>query len=162
MRYFKAYEQTEKPLIVWSLAASTTQELETLGLDDDPLILAEDDLPEPIFGVCPLKIVAGELVARTIQEMDAFETEYNQETFLLSQSAKLDNINSGIFAYDTEEFPMDERSRIFYEAIAAKTPGGDIKLMTVNGTLYNLLNANIDAFLAAYYSELINLSQPDV
>lgn len=162
MRYFKAFEQTEKPLITWSLWAESFAELEKMGEDDNPLILSEDDVPAYQYGVCPLKIDGGVLVNRSTAEMDAFEIEYNDSIFLLSQLQKLDGINGGAFSYDTEEFPMDERSRLFYHAIDKKTPAGDVKMMTINGTLYNLANANIAAFLGAYYTELTTLAQPDV
>ena len=162
MRYFKAVETTEKPLIIWNLWADSFAKLTEMGEDDNPLILPEDEVPLAEYGVCPLKIVGGELVNRTTIEMEAFEAEFNSDNFLMDQRAKLTQVNNGSFTYDSQTFPMDERSRLFYHGIDRKPPVGDVKCMTIDGDLYNLSNANITAFLGAYYTQLIVLTQPDV
>ncbi len=162
MRYFKASEIVEKPLIIWNLWATSEQKLIDMGEDDNPLILPEDEVPAVEYGVCPLKVVAGELVERTTIEMEAFEAEFNSDNFLMEQRAKLIEVNNGSFTYDSQIFPMDERSRLFYHGIDRKPPVGDVKCMTIDGDLYNLSNANITAFLGAYYTQLIALTQPEV
>lgn len=162
MKYFKAFELEFKPFISWSKWADSLEELTAMGEDDNPLILAEDLIPEFVFGVCPLKIVDGELVERTSAEMSAFKLEYYKQLFLQDQYNKLDQIESGHFTYDSFDFPMDKRSRIFYEAFDRARGTGDIKCMTVDGELYALDNTEIDAFLDQYFQRLKELSQPNV
>ena len=160
MKYYKAFETAEKPLIIWNLWADTFEKLVEMGEDDNPLILPEEDVPATQFGVCPLKIVAGELVERTVPEMEAFEDEWIISEKLVARSLLINEINSGTFTYDSKVFPMDERSRIFYQAFDRARGIGDVKCMTTDGGLYNLTNANIDAFLDAYFLQLRALSQP--
>lgn len=76
MVYFKAIELKEKPFIQWDSVAFSLQELQDLKLEDDPLVLAEDKIPTFQFGVCPLKIEDGQLVKRTLEEMDKYAKEY--------------------------------------------------------------------------------------
>ena len=162
MRYFKAFEIVDKPFIKWEKWADSFAQLTAMGEDDNPLILPENEVPPVEYGVCPLKVVSGELVDRTTIEMEAFEAEYNDEVFLVDQKSKLLDVNNGSFPYDSQTFPMDERSRLFYYGLSVKPPAGDVKCMTLAGDLYNLSNANITAFLGAYYTQLIALTQPDV
>ena len=162
MRYFKAFETKEKPLIIWNLWANSLEKLIEMGEDDNPLILPEDEVPATIHGVCPLKIVAGELVKRTAPEMDAFEDEWIISEKLVDCKLLINGINAGTFTYDSQTFPMDERSRIFYQAFDRARGIGDVKCMTATGRLYSLDNSNIDDFLDAYFLKLRNLSQPNV
>ncbi|MCH4831215.1 hypothetical protein E5F92_000385 [Flavobacterium columnare] len=53
--------------------AFSLKELQDLGLEGDPLVMTEKDIPNFMFGVCPLKIENGQLVERTFQEMKVFE-----------------------------------------------------------------------------------------
>lgn len=77
MIYFKAQELDHKPFVQWNSVALSFKELQNLGLEGDSLIMAENDIPNFMFGVCPLKIIEGQLVARTDQEMDEFEAVFN-------------------------------------------------------------------------------------
>ncbi|NHN26747.1 hypothetical protein FIA58_013765 [Flavobacterium jejuense] len=147
---FKAIEIIGKPYIYWQ---STTEALGGIVID-------ESAIPVNVFGICPLKIVAGELVDRTALELSTAEDEYNLYTFLNEQADKLNDINSGTFTYDSQTFPMDERSRLFYFSIENSL--SNEKAMTTTGELYSLLNANIPAFITAYKTALHTLSQPDV
>ncbi|AMO19404.1 hypothetical protein [Flavobacterium columnare] len=77
MMYFKAQELENKPFIQWESVAFSFKELKDLGLQGDPLIMSEDNIPNFMFGVCPLKIENGQLVERSSQELQVFEKEYN-------------------------------------------------------------------------------------
>ena len=126
------------------------------------LILPEKDVPTTTFGVCPLKIVSGELVERSEAEMDAFETEYTIQEDLTAQRILLNDINSGTFDFDFGTFPMDERSRLLYDALkntAAAIP--DTVIPNFESKPYTLTNANKAAFLEAYYAKLLELSTPN-
>ena len=160
MKFYKAIEIVEKPLIVWAKWADNIEQLIEMGEDENPLILPEELVPDFVFGVCPLKIVAGELVERTVPEMEAFEEEFLLSELLVQQAQLITSINEGTFTYDSKVFPMDERSRIFYQAFDRARGIGDVKCMTTDGALYTLSNANIDAFLDEYFLQLRALSQP--
>jgi len=77
MRYFKAAEKEQKPFITWNLWAENEQELELLEDKNSPLILQEKDIPKYIYGICPLKIMEGNLVNRTQEELAQLEAEFN-------------------------------------------------------------------------------------
>lgn len=162
MRYLKATEIAFKPFIFWNGVANSIEELTSLGLEDDPLVLAEDDIPNNIYGVCPLKIVAGELVNRTAGEMGDFKNEYHTEENLKSQYSLLQDINKGTFTFDSTVFPMDERSRLLYDALKnTATAIPDTMIMNFEAKPYGLTNANKAAFLEAYYAKLLELSTPN-
>lgn len=149
---FKAIEIADKPYIFWQ---STDESAEGI-------VIQEEDIPTNQFGICPLKIVDGELVERTTIEMNEAKEEFDAANFLKAQFDKLEALNNGSFTHDSQQFPMDERSRAFYAAIDSIR--GNHKLMTVDGLLYNLMDAstNIDDFMAAYFTQLRILTQPDV
>lgn len=162
MRYFKAVEIEQKPFIFWNGVANDIAELAELELFKDPLILPEDSIPNLIYGVCPLKIVGGELVSRTPLEMSDFKVEYETQENLIEQLGLLEVINSGTFEFDFGTFPMDERSRLLYDALkntASAIP--DTMIMNFEGKPYGLTNANKAAFLEAYYAKLLELSTPN-
>lgn len=163
MRYLKATEIAFKPFIFWNGVANSIEELTDLGLEYDPLVLPEKEIPTNIYGVCPLKIVAGELVERTESEMLAFQAQWEEYEFLREQSQLINNVNQGTFTYDSEIFPMDERSRILYNAISniVFSPDEAINLMASGGKQYNLFEVNKSAFLDAYHWRLYQLSKPN-
>lgn len=162
MRYLKATEIAFKPFIFWNGVANSIEELTDLGLEDDPLVLPEKEIPTNIYGVCPLKIVAGELVDRTSGEMSVFATEYETQENLTEQLSLLQGINTGTFNFDFQTFPMDERSRLLYDALkntASAIP--DTMIMNYEAKPYELINDNKEAFLEAYYAKLLELSTPN-
>lgn len=162
MIFYKAFATEEKPLITWNTWAHSIDELIDLGADDDPLILPAELVPDFVYGVCPLKIVAGELVERTEGEMLGFQTEYETYRKLKDNTLLVDLLKTETFTYDSLEFPMDEASRLFYSAF--ERTRGNQKLMTATGVLYDLYDTatNLDDFLAAFYSKLKLTMQPDV
>jgi hypothetical protein len=149
---FKAIEIEDKPYIYWQ---STDEPVEGI-------VVLEENIPANQFGICPLKIVAGELVARTTIEMNTAKDEFDAANFLQAQFNKIDHVNNGSFTYDSQQFPMDERSRVFYHSIDKLR--GNAKLMTTTGNLYDLTDTatNIDDFLAAFYAQVKLLTQPDL
>jgi hypothetical protein len=162
MRYFKANEIENKPYIYWNGMATSLEELTDLGLGDDPLVLPENEIPTNIYGVCPLKIVGGELVNRTPLEMSDFEAEYETKENLKNQLNLINGIDTGTFDFDFGVFPMDERSRILYDALKNTPTISDTLIMNYEGKPYTLTNANKAAFLTAYYSKLLELSTPNL
>src|SRR5690606_38314424 len=103
MRY-KANEITEKPYICW---VSTNEPLGSLVID-------ESELPRMTFGVYPYRIVEGELVDWSPEEMTIFEEEWYVEQIIVNQKAKLSGLNEGTFEFDSHEFPTNEVARWHY------------------------------------------------
>lgn len=162
MKYFKATEVAFKPFIFWNPAADSLAELEALELEADPLILPESEVPDNLYGVCPLKIVSGELVERTVGEMSDFSDEWDIAEALKANVNRLPNINASTFIHDGKEFPMDEVSRLFYHAIDKVR--GNQKIMTVANEQYNLMDTTtlIDDFLDSYHAKLIEITKHDI
>lgn len=150
MRYFKALEIATKPFIHWTLVAKNIEELEQFGLDDDPLVIAEDTIPGYIHNVCPLKIVEGELVERTAPEMEVFEAEFAITDRLITESLKVKLLDSLTFTYDSHIFPMNESARVLYHNFDKYRFGTIKRVMSTTG-VYDLAVGDIDLFLEEYY-----------
>lgn len=148
MKRFKAIGLDHKPYLHW---AGTN---EPLGA----LVVNEVDVPAYIYGVSPWYIVDGELVERTTLEMEAFEDEYNIQIGVKSEALRLESINKESFTYDSNDFPMDEVSRLFYTAIEKTSPANS-KIRTMNNTAYNLADTDISSFMASYYEKLLLISK---
>lgn len=145
---WKAIAIENKPFVVFQTVSNPAP--------NDPLVV--DQLPEYLYGVCTLKIVDGELVARSSIEMEAFENEYNQEQLIRSQNDFANRLEQEYFQHSGEDFPMSAASRIFYDAIKNDTASGktEYNVPKKDGTLYVLLAAEKAAFLADFYSAVIN------
>lgn len=139
MIYFKAVELEQKPFIQWNSVAFSLQELINLGLNDDPLVLPEDEIPFTEFGVYPIKIESGELVSRSSTEMESFRNEWCVVTDKNDFAKKIENVNVETFTYDGHEFMMDEVSRLFYYAIDKVR--GNQKILTSSGETYTLIDS---------------------
>ena len=155
MRYFKAIAQENKPFIIWSLFANSLVELQALGLEDDPLIVKETSIPDNVYDVCPLKIVDGELVDRTVPEMEDFEAEYDTAVIISGQANIVEVLKTQTFAFDGQTFPMHDSARLIYETY--ETLGGNRKIITSDGQEYDLLDEEIENFMIAYRNELVNV-----
>lgn len=152
MKKFIAVEIDTKPFIVW---VST-------NLTEGSLVVDENDIPTAIYGVCPFKIVDGELVERTSKEMEAFQLEFETKENLTNQLNLLNGINAGTFVFDMATFPMDERSRLLYDALKnTSTAIPDTMIMNFEGKAYKLTEVNKADFLEAYYAKLFELSTPN-
>ena len=79
MRYFKAIKIEDMPLIQWASWANDEDELKQINDEEKKLILPEKDIPDFLFGVCPLDIVEGELVKRSRENMDDFEKKFLEQ-----------------------------------------------------------------------------------
>lgn len=157
MIYFKALELDNKPFVQWNSVAHSLKELQDLGMENDPLVLPENEVPAFEFGVCPLKVFEGQLVSRRQEEMDMFEQEFLQNQKLKEQGNSINAINEGTFEYNTEVFPLNETARLRYSLIKALNPKS-LTVITSKGKSYILDTSEFDAFLTAYYSELLILT----
>lgn len=141
--FYKAIPIEEKPYILW-------QEL-TADEPDNPLVIDAADLPPYEYGVSTKEIKEGALVDR---DMTLLEREYNAVLYTQKGAA----LQVATFEYDGTTFPMHEVARLYYKCIE-NTPGG-YNLMRTDGQPYALAEANNEAFLTAYYAELLNQTQP--
>jgi hypothetical protein len=159
MIFYKAKPTAQKPYIYFQSCANSLEELIAKGLENDPLVLPEELLPVLVYDVYSIKIVSGELVERTVPEMEAFEDEYNTEQSIRSNIA-MSAINTGTFTYASNSFPMNERARLFYQVIE-KVPG-NYKVMKVDGSLFDLIDTSTNRadFIAAFYLKLNELTKP--
>lgn len=144
---FKAFSLPNKPYIYWQSWDGAL----------DALVISESAIPLNKFGVCPMKIVNGQLENRTAEEMAVFETEYNANQVQATYEQKGNTLKTSVFRYDGVDFPMHETARIYYSCIA-RTPAA-YKVMSTTGQ-YNLADTNVSAFLAAYFNQLTTLTQP--
>lgn len=159
MNYLKAISLDNKPFVQWDLYATSHEELVALGLDTDPLIMPENEVPQYQFGVCPLKIVGGALEERSEAEMDAFEAEYNIEQIQAGYASKINALATETFAYGGFTFPMHETARLYYECMRY-APGSNYKVLDVDGEQQTVLTLNVAAFIDAYYVKLTDLLEP--
>jgi hypothetical protein len=158
-RYYSAIALREKPFVSFGgIGSFTAEEFEASAYADDPLVVAQSELPGYSFGVCNAKIVAGELVNRTPAEMAVFEAEYTKEVSLKSERRKIDTINDGFFTFDGNDFPMDEVSRLYYLSIDKKQPATS-QIKTMQNVKYQLDAVDIDDFMSEYYAKLLLLSK---
>ena len=146
---FKAIELEQKPFITW---LSTD---EPLGA----LVVREEDVPDYIFGVCPWKIVDGELVARDSSEMELFEEEYLIKQRVDTQAQKIIDVNNATFTFGTNEFPMNEVARLHYSMID-KTRPESVLVTSLDGAV-RIDTYQIDDFMEAYYDELKTLIEEE-
>lgn len=149
MRYYKAIEIPEKPLIVWS---------EVPQDDEDGLIIPENEIPAYIFGVCPWRIEAGELVARGPDELEALEQEFINKNILQEYQDRATQLMTATFDYDGNSFPMHEVARIYYAYI--EITAGNKKVLNTEAFEYTLLDANREAFCLAFKNELSTILIP--
>lgn len=160
-RYYQAISKVEKPFISWlSVGDYTAEEFAESDYADDPLVVTEADVPPYNFGVSTVKIVAGELVNYSPAEMAVFEAEFLIIDKLKSNRQSLDVLETSSFDYDGQSFPMDQASRLFYTAFEKVL--GNQKLMTMSAELYTLVEADITAFMTAYYTQLRLITKHDI
>lgn len=145
---YRAIAITTKPLIVWQGWTG----------NPDSLTIDEIEVPEPIYGVCPWKIEAGNLVDRTPDEMAVFEIEYNQELATRKYATRVDALATAYFTWNTFKFPMYEIARLYYSCI--KHTPGNYKVQDMGGQIRDVMNADNVDFLNAYFSKLNELTHP--
>lgn len=157
--YFSAISLVDKPFVSFdSIGNFTLEEFAASPYASDPLIVKRSEVPNYAFGVCTAKIVGGVLVNRTPAEMAVFEAEYNVIMGVRSEAARIGTINLEKFTYDSNEFPMDEVSRLFYLAMEKNAPVSH-KVRTMANTEYALDSGDIGAFLDAFYARLLLISK---
>ena len=160
-QYFIAIALAAKPFMRYqSIGYFTDAEFEASEYFENPLVFDETDEPNYQFGVCSHHIVSGEIVAFTPAELVVFEAEYLISDKLKSNRQSLDVLETSSFDYDGQSFPMDHASRLFYTAFEKVL--GNQKLMTMSAELYTLVEADIPAFMTAYYTQLRLITKHDI
>ena len=155
MKKVKAQELTFKPFLTWFSGTFAS---------GDPLVINESDKPELVYGVCPWKIVAGELVNRTPAEMEVFENEWIVSQKIAQQTrvvSKLENSSDAFFTFLSKDFPMNQTARLYYLAMQNTTGKTEYEVMATNGMTVEITAANKADFLEAYFEKLLQLTQPE-
>lgn|SRR5690606_27163661 len=152
MRYFRAIELDHKPFIQWDCWATNEEDYLTLELDKDPLVLPEDDIPEYQFGVCPLKIVDGQLVQRTQSEMNAYQSEYNQVAESDRYAGTIREIDKAFFEFNRERYPLHQSARLLYEI--AEKEQTSVELKTVDNKRILIDSKDLPAFVNSFRTQL--------
>lgn len=160
MIYYLAQEIETKPFIFFSSIANSDEELDDSEFARSPLVMAEKDVPAFKFGVCPLKIVDGELVKRTEAEMNQFEEEFEVSKKIVTQNDYLNEVRKSTFDFDGKSFPMNDAARTYYAVL--RDLNVDIDVMAIDGTLYSLNSSKITAFYLALNTQLKALLSPKV
>ena len=159
--YFIAIELPYKPFMRYqSIGKFTDEEFEESDYFNNPLVFDETTEPAYQFNVCSQHIVAGEIVDFTPAELAVFEAEYLISDKLKSNRLSLDVLETSSFYYDGQSFPMDQASRLFYTAFEKVL--GNQKIMTMSAELYTLVEADITAFMTAYYTQLRLITKHDI
>lgn len=157
MRYLKAIALAGKPYIQWDLWANTFEELEALGESSNPLIIAEDQVPDFIYGVSPWVVEGDELVERTPAEMENFEAEYTEGVNQSNYRERNSILDVATFEFNSRDFPMHQTARLYYDCID-RSPG-NYKVMSING-ITDVFEADLAGFFIAYYDKLKQITQP--
>ncbi|GEP52389.1 hypothetical protein FNO01nite_30610 [Flavobacterium noncentrifugens] len=156
MRFVKAFPDPDRPIIRWALWANNLEELTAMGDVNNPLILPENEVPENIYGVCPLKFDNGILVARDEIEMETYQVVFEQKSAILTAAESIQTIGSDKFTYGSNDYPMHQAAQLRYAAVAASPKG--IDMMNVKGEIVHIASANLSAFLNAYYDKIIEIT----
>lgn len=164
MNYYKAITIDTLPKLIFELVATSVEQLEALGLDEDGTIVPEtwltDDEDENFisyeFGICHKRTVDGEIVDRPIGEIDDAQDALTAALSVLKTREIASEINYESFTYDGKVFPMTPGATIIYQAIFDR-PADDHLIAAADGT-YTLAAANIDAFKAEFYDRIIELN----
>lgn len=158
MNYFKAREQNNAPFVVFDLVAESLEELQDLGLENDPLVVDEDNLPSYDGSICHQRIFNGALVARDQAQIDAYILQSNEDKAIALNSNKKDDVDEGSFDYDGVTYPMDAASQVRYQAIF-QLPASDAQIQTKTGVV-TVASADIPAFKDAYYEAVKATTEP--
>lgn len=155
MRYFKAIEIPSKPFIQWDCYANSDEEYKALKLNQDRTVVQELNIPENVNGVCPWKIVGGDLVARDGTEMLPYEDEHINDIKNADFSSKVIEINKQAFEFLGHQFHMHESARLLYDTIAAnKLDKVEIK---TKDSSFVLQAQDVDRFMVAYRTSLADV-----
>lgn len=154
MRYFKAIEIPQKPFIQWDCYANSFEEFKLLKLDNDHTIMQEDHIPANVNGVCPLKIVNGELVNRDAAETIPYEGEHINKIKNGTFKGQINVLNTKTFEYQGEQFFLHDSARLLYETID-RAKLDKIEVKTADSTYFLSVNEMPD-FMDSYQTALVN------
>lgn len=135
MRYFKAFELETPPYLQFCSWANDEKELRELKAENDPLVVAEDDIPEFVNGICPWKIRGGQLVARDETEMRNLQTSLNNEVANDEFRDKIKNFKNATIEFNGHELFLHDSALAIYDLIDSEKVSVDVKTKTGKLTL---------------------------
>lgn len=155
-RYYKAFDIPVKPLIQWDCYANDDEEYRSLGLNKDHSVMAEENIPQNQYGVCPLKLDGkGGLIARSPAEMDQYRLEYEKEAEVIQFKTKKAIIDVSTFEYERQKCLMDETSRLLYSLLEDSNLD-HCEIQTQDGKLM-LKAADFPRFVQTYKNALLQI-----
>lgn len=162
MKYFKGIQLLQYPWVMFYKVAefATDEDFEESEWATDPLVKREPDIIQ-VFGAYSYRIVDGEFVDRTEEELEIQESDYLIKNALAVDRNRIQTISDSSFTYDSNDFPMDEVSRLFYTTMEKIKPASN-KIRTMANTAYALNAVDIPAFMDEYYKKLITISKHTV
>ena len=165
MNYYRAYETEELPKLLFQFVADSIDQLEAMGMTDDPLVVAEDRLLDPEhsefisyeYGICHQRIFNGQLADRPTGEITA-QQAVTAKASEVSKTTTLEQLmDASTFDFDGKEFPLTPAARSVYEAVIAAEPGS-VDIISTTGT-YSLANIDLSAFSDSYYARILQLNE---
>lgn len=141
MNYYKAQEQDTAPFLTFEQVANSLAQLQSLGLEKDPLIVEEDRLTNPLnpdfisyeFGICHKRIVNGLL--EDVLPADIADASKQQSEALNVQKTKEagKRFDSQTFEYARNHYPLNLAAICIYKAIIQK---GEVnQVMSIAGPI---------------------------
>lgn len=100
MNYYELQSVATAPFIAWKLVAESEAEYLSLGLDTNPLVVTEANLPTFVNGIADKKIENGELVNATSEELATAATA-NSEVITTQDAANAEALRQYI-GYESE------------------------------------------------------------
>lgn len=156
MRYYKAFEIPVKPYIQWDCFANTDEEYMEFGLNTDHLVVAEQNIPQNQYGVCPWKIDdKGSLIARSPVEMEQYRLEYEREMQTTEFKSIIEEVNKSTFSFRGQTCFMNESARMIYDLLA-KSSVDSFELVTQEGKL-PLKATDFPDLIDAYQKSLLTI-----
>lgn len=159
MKYFEAYEITTRPFILFRLIAQNEADL-TPAQEASLIVVSEENLPSYEFGICHKKIFNNELIDRPQVEIDEYEAKSIKAVNLYESVQKGEEVKAATFAFDGHEFPMTFAADQIYRALEYTLGTGSFVPKNIASTTgdYEIIDANVEDFIAAYYTAIYDLT----
>ena len=168
MRYFKAYETNNRPFVLFNLVADSLEELEALGMDEDPLVVTEDQLVNPSdpgyisyeYGICHKRIFNGDLEDRPSGDITTQQAALNKATNVQKTQTVNSKLDEEVFSFDSHEFPLTPAARSVYMAVIELAPASRMLISTTGSYIFS--STYLAGFKAAYYAALFATNDSEI
>jgi len=168
MIYFKAKEQDSLPKLTWELVANSFEELQYLGLENDPLVVSEDRLLNPTdpgyisyeYGICHVRVQDNALVPTLAADITAAQQAMEKADSVVKTRDTASKFKDRTFDFAGRKFPLNDGAIPVYQAIIDRQPPSKT-IISLEGE-YTLIQADIAAFKNAFYDTVIEIHEENV